>query len=461
MQVEYSQVGRQDVGWIQNKIESLQVEEKKITEELNLLEKSVATLDEELSRYRHQYEKQVTEKTALRGQITVLEQNALQKKSEQSYWQYTGLRAVQAILEQRQNFGDVFGAAAQLGQVDQKYQLAIDVAAGSHISSLFVDNEKTAQSCITYLRHNQLGVATFLPLNKIKPRLIPRDIDDILQQPGVLGLATSFVSCNEKFDHIFSYIFGNTVVVEDMNVARTIGIGRVRMVTLAGDIFETSGSIKGGWRKSGEKGLSFYQGSAPHLLAGNTEVLERELSEKRREFEQMEISVARQWENLRKLEAEQLVEQNKILLHTQKSQELNQELSSLHQEYSFSTMDKGEYVSVIKEINLKKEEIDQTIILSEEEINSAQQKIDWFNQAEEQKKQRIFALQDEMQSQQAAMNLILEQKNLRQVEIAKWETKQEDLAGEVYQEMQHTIDSIIRRGRLRRPKRNSRSRIKL
>jgi len=333
-----------------------------------------------------------------------------------------------------------------LGRVEEKYQLAMDVAAGQQISSLVVGDEKIAQACVEYLRNNQLGVATFLPINKIKPRFVPRDIDEILSEPGVLGLATSFITCEEKFFNIFSYIFGNTVVVEDMNSARRVGVGRVRMVTLAGDIFETSGSIKGGWRRRGEKGLSFFQGDVPRLLFGNAEVLEEELSAQRRELEEKENDFNKRTENLRFLQSEQQILQGRGTLWEEKKRNLEQETAALKQELSLSTMNKDEYVVAMKEIDKEKENLDAEIISEERILMQAQIKIDLFNEEEEKKKQRIFSLQDAMQIDQKNLNNIVEAKNNLQVEIAKWETKQEDLCNEVYQEMQCTVESIIKRG---------------
>ena len=48
---------------------------------------------------------------------------------------------------------------------------------------------------------------------------------------------------------MFSYVFGNTLVVENIDTARRIGIGKSRMVSLDGDIAELSGAMRGGFRR--------------------------------------------------------------------------------------------------------------------------------------------------------------------------------------------------------------------
>jgi chromosome segregation protein len=65
------------------------------------------------------------------------------------------------------------------------------------------------------------------------------------------------VSFDRKFRKAFSYVFGNTVVVDNITVARRIGIGSYRMVTLEGDLMEKSGSMRGGYRK--KSGVSFQE----------------------------------------------------------------------------------------------------------------------------------------------------------------------------------------------------------
>ena len=69
-----------------------------------------------------------------------------------------------------------------------------------------------------------------------------------------------------------------------------------------------------------------------------------------------------------------------------------------------------------------------------------------FNSEEEAKKQRVFSLQTTMQDEQNKLNKIVETRNEKQVSVAKLDTKQEDLANEVYQEMHASLRSIIERG---------------
>jgi chromosome segregation protein len=138
----------------------------------------------------------------------------------------------------------VYGTVSDLVKVPSKYKLALEVAAGSRIKSIIVENDKIAEECIKILKQNKLGTATFLPLNKIQYK-----IQQSIKAKGIHGFCLDLISFDLKFKNAFSYVFGSTIVVDDIQTARNIGIGKNRMVTLEGDLFEQSGAIIGGYRK--------------------------------------------------------------------------------------------------------------------------------------------------------------------------------------------------------------------
>ncbi len=447
LQTEYSKVGKQNVGWLESKIEELKAEQKKadvnLTEvEGNLDKTSLNILDKKLS-----IEKLTVERTEFRGQISNSEQRVTQMRGEQSYLQYSGLKAVQAVLEERHRLGNVYGTVAQLGEVDEKYRMALDVAAGGHLSSLVVDGDRTAQSCIEYLRQHQLGYATFLPINKIKGRFMSADIEELVGRSGVIGLAIDLVKFDEKFSEIFSYALGNTIIVENIDVAREIGIGRVRMVTLGGDIMETSGSMKGGYRNLNRRqGMGFSQGNSPYFVQGNILDAEEKLEELRKKIETIEIELAKEQEGLMALQSQAHNASSQADFVATKKQEVDKELATFEQELSLYSMSPEEFSISMKDIAGDKENLDKNILNLEKQIEDVQNKIEDFNDKEEEKKKRIFALQEVMQDEQVKLNKIVDGRNQKRIEAAKLETKQEDLGNEVYQELRCNFDYLLERG---------------
>ncbi len=153
--------------------------------------------------------------------------------------------AVKRILENKKEFPGVFGTVSELGEVDSKYSLALEVAAGHKTKSIVVESDKVAANCINYLKKNRLGIATFLPINKIRDKPEPSNIPGLLKQQGVHGRAVDLITYDPKFESVFRYVFENTIVINDLETARKIGIGAAKMVTLDGDLAELSGANPG------------------------------------------------------------------------------------------------------------------------------------------------------------------------------------------------------------------------
>ena len=162
----------------------------------------------------------------------------------------TGLannEAVKNILENRKKMKGIHGTIAELGQVDKKYSLALEITAGNRMRHIVVEDDKVAAECISCLKTNKLGAASFIPLNKIKTQDISAEDKKLLKQEGVHNFALSLITYDAKYSKAFSFVFGNTLVVENIDTARTIGIGRIKMTTIDGNVAEASGVMRGGF----------------------------------------------------------------------------------------------------------------------------------------------------------------------------------------------------------------------
>jgi len=154
-------------------------------------------------------------------------------------------RGVQAILDLKRK--GVYGVITDLIKVPKEYEIAVEVAGGPKLQNIVVEDTLIATECINYLKREKIGRATFLPLNKIKPRKLKQEERAILKKPGVIGVITDLIDYDRKFSAAIEHVFGDTIVVENLGVARDVGIGTVRMVTLDGDLIEPSGAMIGGY----------------------------------------------------------------------------------------------------------------------------------------------------------------------------------------------------------------------
>jgi len=160
-------------------------------------------------------------------------------------------KGVKAVLSLKRP--DIHGTVADLIKMPKEYATAVDIAGGNRLQNVIVKDTKTATDCINYLKSGKIGRATFLPLNRIKPRILKKDQKSLLKKPGVIGLLSDLIKFDKKYSSAVNYIFGDTIVVENLGVARRIGVGNVRMVTLDGDLVEKSGAMIGGYYQKKEE----------------------------------------------------------------------------------------------------------------------------------------------------------------------------------------------------------------
>lgn len=177
--------------------------------------------------------------------------------------------AIRKILELKSKNEGIYGTVAELGNVNSKYALALEVAAGPRIKSIVVENEKLAAELIKYLKENRLGTATFLPLNKIASKETGSEARKLLGAKGVHDLAANLVSYEPKFKKIFSYVFSDTIVVDDIHAATRLGIGKAKFVSMDGDIAELSGAMHGGFRERKKEAFGFKEKEVAESLEEN------------------------------------------------------------------------------------------------------------------------------------------------------------------------------------------------
>ncbi|MDE7395547.1 MAG: chromosome segregation protein SMC [Clostridiales bacterium] len=145
------------------------------------------------------------------------------------------------------------GVTASLLRVNEGFESAIEMALGAAVQHIVTGTEEDAKYLIEYLKSGRLGRATFLPVTSVKPRFLEPEYKGLLTGKGIYGIAVDLVSFDPKYTNVFNGLLGNTVVVQDMDVA--IALARAarygfKIVTLDGDVINPHGSITGGSKKS-------------------------------------------------------------------------------------------------------------------------------------------------------------------------------------------------------------------
>lgn len=164
---------------------------------------------------------------------------------------YAGYFAgVRAVMKQASRMRGVEGTVADLINVPQAYQLAIDTALGGSLQHIVVTDDQSAKEAIHYLKQQKAGRATFLPRTNIKPRMLNnKQLEQAQQHVGFVGIANQLVEYASQNNNIIANLLGTTIIMsgieEAQQLARRLNHS-VKIVTLEGDVLMPGGSISGG-----------------------------------------------------------------------------------------------------------------------------------------------------------------------------------------------------------------------
>ena len=142
---------------------------------------------------------------------------------------------------------DIIG---NLFDVEEQNSLAISVVLGPSSTNVVVDNENMAKEAIKYLKDNNYGRTTFLPLNIIKPKFVDANtIEMVKNLTGYIDIASNLIKYDQKYRDIILNLLGNVLVVDNIDnanaIAKTINY-KYRIVTLGGELIHVGGSVTGG-----------------------------------------------------------------------------------------------------------------------------------------------------------------------------------------------------------------------
>ena len=238
---------------------AVQRDETQLKAELVQIEAERSQVETELQENQDALRKIETEIQGLQNTLgsNVSRLKSLQELQSAYEGYYTGVRAImQAKTHDPDRFRGVCGVVAELLTTDAEYELAIEVALGSAIQNVITETAEDAQNGIAFLKKHRAGRVTFLPLDILRGRGF--NDDALLEQPGVIGIAEELIDYDLKYETAMRHLLGNTLVIEDLDAA--IALTRrfrptARLVTLDGEVINTSGAITGGQTSQKQSGL--------------------------------------------------------------------------------------------------------------------------------------------------------------------------------------------------------------
>lgn len=236
-----------DIEELKNNINHKEIELKddyKIIDDLNSV---IADLEKEINKLKNNIQNKNNNKTDISIQIKDLNREfSFYKNIIENYEGYN--RQVSTFFKKikSSNLNTLpLGTLAELINVEEKYSVAINNVLAGTLQNLVVNNENDAKELIDFLKREKIGRLTFLPLNKIKGRNpIPKFNDN-----RILSIASEIIECDEKYKSLINYFLGRTILVSNIDDAIIISkkYKQFRVVSLDGDIFNSWGSVIGGY----------------------------------------------------------------------------------------------------------------------------------------------------------------------------------------------------------------------
>ena len=336
-------------------------------------------------------------------------------------------RAVKALLlecekDSKLNKG-VKGVLANIITVPTEYQIAIETVLGQTLQNIVTETEEDAKKLIEYLRKNNLGRASFLPIASVKGKKVDRLIKNNLQ--GVIGIASDLVKADKKYEGIVLNLLGRTVVVENMDtaiiLARQNSYG-FRIVTLKGDIINPSGAISGG---SIAQKTSSIIGRTSQIkeLEKEIEKLKQEIEKVSKEKEEYKESIEDLLEEITSIEQSSQEIQIEYATEKQRIESLEESILNLETRLKSLKTESKQIEQTILENEKQKSTIKEQTMDLEKEIETLSSEIQAFAEKDKENQKNIDDLNFEITNLKISLSSFDESNNSMQEILERIETE--------------------------------------
>lgn len=241
------QTEREKLNNIEETLETTVSTIKQRTEQLISLNKKIPATQKSLDQAQNEFKEAKDREIQITSKLKNLRISYEEKKSAMQASNSRNKILTSLMKEKTEGrIPGIFGRLGDLGAIDAKYDVAVSTACGP-LDNIVVDTVSTAQACITFLRENNIGRATFIALEK-QQHLLSKCKQKINTPNNVPRLIDLIRVEDENVLPAFYYGLRDTLVTNNLNQATQIAYGpkRYRVVTLKGELIEMSGTMSGG-----------------------------------------------------------------------------------------------------------------------------------------------------------------------------------------------------------------------
>eukprot|EP00727_Mastigamoeba_balamuthi_P004554 m51a1_g14097 putative structural maintenance of chromosomes protein 4 (1237) ;mRNA; f:82387-87578 len=235
--------------------DEMQALEAKTMEELERVKGELKQQKQRVAKCRERVAELAREEEELVGQIRDMRMRVeeLRSASESSSSRGALHDAIRRLKDTNEIPG-IHGRLGDLGAIDKKYDVAISSACGA-LDNIVVETTEAGERCVEYLREHRLGRTTFIILERLGRAAEEAAAPFDGPAPRLVDLIKLK---NEKFRPAFYHALRNTLVAPNLDAASAIAYGRERhrVVTLQGEVIDTSGTMSGGGNRVARGGMA-------------------------------------------------------------------------------------------------------------------------------------------------------------------------------------------------------------
>ena len=232
----------------ENKLNSLRLDKENKQADLNKLYNQVTINEQDIKELRLERQKLETSLTSA-VRMRNLNNNKILDLREEIDSNSALPYAVRQVLNNPKLQG-IYNTIGGVIEVDSKYVLAITTSLGLSTNFIITKNSDSAKEAINYLKNNNIGRATFFPLDVIKPKAIEDDVLALAShQQGYINVASNLVKCENIYSNIIKNQLGNVIVCDNLDNANSLSRKinkRYKIVTIDGNVIHVGGSLTGG-----------------------------------------------------------------------------------------------------------------------------------------------------------------------------------------------------------------------
>ncbi|WP_010530631.1 chromosome segregation protein SMC [Lentibacillus jeotgali] len=315
---------------------------------------------------------------------------------------------VKAVLKAResQELRGVHGAVIELIDVPKQYITAIETVLGGQAQHVVVNDDQVARQAISWLKKTNSGRATFLPLNSIQARFVPKSmLSKAEDHPGFVGVACDLVSTEPEFQKAVNHLMGHVLVAKTLKDASVIAglVNRKhRVVTVEGDVVNPGGSMSGGAQKKSKQSLFTREKDLQEVTEKLTDYqqkvnhFDQQVNKQKQQISQIDRQIASEEEAANS-------EQEKLQEIRTSYKEAEMKLATLNDNLQLYDQDKQQFDQDTSDLNTRDGQLEKELNIISDHLESTQQEIDKLSRQEASFQENQEQLREDYQKRQVAL----------------------------------------------------------